>query len=160
MNMTRFEFRTVISVFVLAALAALIAILIADRGSKGVWAWGILTAALAVAVILVVTFGWPKAVYDRVEKSASAVGAVVAASALAWSFFYNAAPDSKENTDHSAAVQAAILDAKSELKTEITSLRDVLVETQTLVRSLNHGSAVSSDASTSSGHKSGESDKD
>ena len=54
----------------------------------GVWVWGTTTAALGIAVVLLVAFGWPPRVYLRLKESANAIGAVVAASALAWSWFF------------------------------------------------------------------------
>lgn len=56
----------------------------------GIWVWGIVTAMLGISVVLVITFGWPDPLYQRIKDSAPAIGAVVAASALAWSFFYQA----------------------------------------------------------------------
>jgi hypothetical protein len=62
----------------------------------GVWVWGTVTAILAGWVILVILWGRPESVYVRIKDSATALGAVIAASALAWSYFYQTATDKDE----------------------------------------------------------------
>lgn len=62
----------------------------------GIWIWGFVTAALGVAVVFVIASGRPTDVYTRVKDSATAIGAVVAASALAWSLFFQAADSQRE----------------------------------------------------------------
>jgi hypothetical protein len=82
-------------------VAAVVSVCVApNRMQGGVWAWGIATAALGVAVVFVVVFGWPPDVYTRVKDSATAIGAVVAASALAWSLFFQVGnTDSQKERD-------------------------------------------------------------
>ncbi|MGB1236707.1 MAG: hypothetical protein ACPG4U_00775 [Pseudomonadales bacterium] len=57
-------------------------------GEIGVVIWGFSTAILGFFIVFVVVTGLPANIYTRVKEAATALGAVVAASALAWSLFY------------------------------------------------------------------------
>jgi hypothetical protein len=63
----------------------------------GTWAWGIVTGGLAVIVVFVILTGWPGCVYTRIKDAATALGAVIAASALAWSHFFQTASRREES---------------------------------------------------------------
>lgn len=57
----------------------------------GVWLWGATAALLAATIFIVVLTGYPVELYGRFKESATALGAIVAAGALAWSHFFKAA---------------------------------------------------------------------
>ena len=98
--MTSLEFFSVIGYFVaVAVVSRVVFVKNHDVGSIGVWVWGTTTAAIGMGVVLLVVFGWPNPVYVRVKDCASALGAVVAASALAWSWFYQMDHKGKSESD-------------------------------------------------------------
>ncbi|MFO0821384.1 MAG: hypothetical protein U1A77_25805 [Pirellulales bacterium] len=84
--------------------------------SSGVWVWGAATAAIGIGVILLVVFGWPQPVYYRVKDASSAVGAVVAASGLAWSWFYQTANKEKSDSDLLKQLASDVKEIKALLK--------------------------------------------
>lgn len=65
----------------------------------GMWVWGTLTALLAVGIVYVIATGDPAPVYLRVRDAATALGAVVAASALAWAHFYQSWTDNENKSN-------------------------------------------------------------
>ena len=65
-------------------------------GEVGLWLWGAATAVLGIAIVLVIFTGEPADLYQRVKDGATALGAVVAASALAWSLFYQSSEKKSE----------------------------------------------------------------
>ncbi len=63
----------------------------------GMWVWGTVTAVLAAVVVFVILTGEPLEVYDRIREAATAIGAVLAASALAWSHFFQTVTRQEES---------------------------------------------------------------
>lgn len=82
----------------------------------GKWGWGIATAALGIAVVVVVALGRPQGIYDRIKDSATAIGAVVAASALAWSLFFQVSDSQSERNKIIEAIRTDIEEIKEALK--------------------------------------------
>ncbi len=98
----------------------------ADIYTAGVWTWGILAFVLSFTTVFIIAFGVPKQVYIRVRDSASAIGAVVAASALAWSFFYKSVEEAKEKKKE--AVKTAVLEKLEEKMNHALTLLQTLRE--------------------------------
>lgn len=108
-----------IGVLVAFLITALVAFFCAPTHTAGgIWVWGITTAFLGSAVVLLVAFGWPKEVYGRLKECASAIGPVVGASALAWSWFFQVETKSSETLQASVVeeIRADLKYIKHELE--------------------------------------------
>jgi hypothetical protein len=75
-------------------------------GEVGVWVWGSATAILGIAVVSIIFTGKPQDLYVRVKDSATALGAVIAASALAWSLFYQSSDQAERIESIERSVRA------------------------------------------------------
>jgi hypothetical protein len=116
-EMTRIEIASVLFYFAVVAMTTIILYRKNKQAeSAGVWVWGAATAAIGIGVILLVVFGWPKPVYYRVKDASSAVGAVVAASGLAWSWFYQTANKEKSESDSMKQLASDVKEIKALLK--------------------------------------------
>jgi hypothetical protein len=87
LGMTETHF--VMAYLVLTGVIALVAAFSRRDGmAQGIWGWGVIAASMGLAAVLLVAFGQPEGVYGRFKESSSAIGAVIAASVLAWSWFF------------------------------------------------------------------------
>jgi hypothetical protein len=86
-------------------------------GVVGVWIWGGATALLGLAIVLIVATGLPAELYTRVKDTSGALAGVIAASALAWSIFFQTSGKDEQATKIDALLQRAdaILRAQQEL---------------------------------------------
>lgn len=64
-----------------------------------------MTAVLGGVIVFVILAGWPTEMYGRIKDAATALGAVIAASALAWSYFYQAVAQHDESTNFDEIVR-------------------------------------------------------
>ncbi len=107
--------------FVTLCLAVLGAWVFHEAGTGGIWAWGIVSSSLGFAAVVLIGFGYPPGVYERFKASASAIGAVIAASVLAWSWFFQY--DEKHSPKaHSAAIEK-VSDKVSEVENDLAFLK-------------------------------------
>ena len=84
----------------------------------GIWTWGGVTALLAIIIVVVVLSGrWPD-LLKRIIDAATALGAVVAASALAWSYFFQ----SGARNDAESEKLRELSKLTSELSTQVQRL--------------------------------------
>ncbi len=66
---------------------------------------GTITALLGAGVVFVILTGKPSTLFGRIKDTATAMGAVVAASALAWSHFFQTGARSDDTARIEALIQ-------------------------------------------------------
>ena len=84
--------------------------------SFGVWAWGGIATALGVSMLFVIITGIPSPVYGRVEGAATAIGAVVASTALTWSWFFQTHKNDSTNFERINQSLAQIVEEIKQIK--------------------------------------------
>ena len=80
-----------------------------------VWVWGTSTLALGVGIVYIVFTGNPSGTAARLGEASGAVGSVVAASALAWSWFFQVSSQKRQ--------QDSIREDIESIKQEIRALK-------------------------------------
>ena len=83
--------------------------------TAGIWIWGGVTAILGCLVVTAIIFSWPAGLHEQLQKdAAAALGAVIAASGLAWSYFFSTA-SKQDESNTLEEVRKALADIQTKL---------------------------------------------
>ena len=80
----------------------------------GVWVWGAVSTLIAAVILYTIVAGSDQSV-DRIESTATVLGAIVAAGVLAWSHFYQSS-NTQNTNDELARIKTELSEVKALLK--------------------------------------------
>ena len=66
-----------------------------NKTTIGIYVWGAVLIVLSLAVLVPILTGWPAGLYDRVKDCSGALGPIIGAAALAWSWFFRIGGEQK-----------------------------------------------------------------